>query len=198
MHLSGLDIVIISVIGLSILTGLFRGFIKELMAICIWGAAFFLAAFYTTKVALLLQPFISDATVRKILAFVIILLGTLILGGLCNALLSFMLNKTGLNGTDRILGMGFGFIRGVLIVALLILVAQMTSLPYQAYAQSSNLYHKFDPIVTWMKQWVPSFLTQIKKVDPVLSEPNKVSDNLKNNINNSLGNSSSMELIKDL
>jgi membrane protein required for colicin V production len=166
MHWYWLDVVILSVIGLSMITGLFRGFVKELMAICIWGSAFTLAAIYTTEMSFMLQPLIHEATVRKIVAFVLILLITLLLGGLCNALLSFVLNRTGLHGTDRVLGMGFGFIRGVFIVALIILVIEMTSIPYQSYAQNSWVSKQFNPLVAWMHRFLPNFLAQVKTIEP--------------------------------
>lgn len=46
-HLVGVDYVIISIIVLSILTGLFRGVVKELMALGIWVVALWSAAHFS-------------------------------------------------------------------------------------------------------------------------------------------------------
>ncbi len=69
-----------------------------------------------------------------------------------------MLKRAGLSGTDRTLGMGFGFIRGVFIVSLLMVAVRMTSLPYQKYAQESNLYSRFDPVVALIYSHLPQFI----------------------------------------
>lgn len=156
------DIVIAAIIALSVITGLFRGFIKELIALCIWILAIWLAITYTRTISPWFEAYIHDQTVCFVVAFVAILLVTIILGGVCNAVLSYILTRSGLSGTDRILGMAFGFVRGVFIVSLLMLVVKMTSIPHEAYAQQSLLYSKFEPIVNWLQQFTPAMLQRIK------------------------------------
>lgn len=160
-----LDYAIIAVVGLSVITGLFRGFVKELIALCIWILAIWLAFTYTPLLDPWLQHYIQDKTARTAVAFIGILLVTIIVGGLFNALLSFILRRSGLSGTDRLLGMGFGFIRGVFIVALLMLVIKMTSVPYQEYAKESTLSAKFDPLVSWLYGHMPDFIQHVKEFD---------------------------------
>ncbi len=160
-----LDFVIIAVIGLSVITGLFRGFVKELIALCVWILAIWLSLTYSSRLDPWLQPYIHDKTARTALAFVGILLATLIVGGLFNAMLSFILKRSGLSGTDRLLGMGFGFVRGVFIVALLMVVVKMTAIPYQAYTSASRLYSKFDPLVNWIYGYLPDLMKQVGVFD---------------------------------
>lgn len=160
-----MDYAILVVIGLSVLTGLFRGFLKELIALCVWVLAIWLAFYYTESVEHWLLPYFHEETLRKVTAFIAILLTTLIIGGLLNILLGLLIARSGLSGTDRILGMGFGFIRGVFIVALVMLVIQFTSLPYETYAQTSRLYAKFTPVVSWLSGFVPQFVHQVKAYD---------------------------------
>ncbi len=160
-----LDYFIIAVIGLSVITGLFRGFVKELIALCVWITAIWLAYNYSHIVDTWLQPYIDEKTIRGAASFVAILFATLIAGSLLNAVLSFILSRSGLSGTDRVLGMGFGFIRGVFIVALMMLVVKMTSLPYQQYSSQSQLYAKFDPLVSWLSSLTPNLIQQVKAFD---------------------------------
>jgi membrane protein required for colicin V production len=61
--------------------------------------------------------------------------------------------------------MGFGFVRGVFIVALLMVAVKMTSLPYQQYAQESKLYTRFDPVVAVIYGHLPDVIKQVKTVD---------------------------------
>lgn len=160
------DGVIIGILALSVITGLVRGFVKELVAICIWVVAIWFAYHYYKIVAGWLAPYIHEDTAQSVAAFVLIMLGTIIVGSLVNALLSFILHSTGLTGTDRLLGMGFGFVRGVFIVALLILAVKMTSLiPAGDYTRQSYLYAKFDPIVNWLYGFTPNLISQMKVLD---------------------------------
>lgn len=159
------DYVILAVIGLSVLTGLFRGFVKEIIALCVWVLAIWLAATYSEAFSGWVHTYIKDKTACLAVAFVLILVGTLIVGGIFNAFLSFLLHRSGLSGTDRLLGMGFGFVRGVFIVALIMLVLKMTSAPYQEYTKQSKLYAQFDPLVAWLYSYTPEFIKHMKLFD---------------------------------
>lgn len=160
-----IDYVILSVIGLSVITGLFRGFVKELIALCVWVLAIWLAMTYSSVVDPWLQPHIQDKTVRTVVAFLAVLFATIIVGGLFNAMLSFILRRSGLSGTDRLLGMGFGLVRGVFIVALLMLVIKMTSLSHEEYTSKSRLYPKFDPLVSWLYGYMPDLISKVAVFD---------------------------------
>lgn len=156
---------ILSIIGLSILTGLFRGFIKELIALCVWALAVWLSYHYADNIFPLLEPYVKDETVRKGLSYLIIVFSVLLVGGIANALLGFMIKQSGLSGTDRSLGMLFGLVRGVFIVAIAMIAVQMTSLPYKTYAKESKLYAHFEPMVNWLDGYMPEFIKQVKAVD---------------------------------
>lgn len=160
-----IDFIIIGIIGLSVVTGLFRGFVKELIALGVWIIAIWVAFTYSTEVAQWLNPYIHDKTARAVVAFVGILLVIIIVGGLFNAILSFILRRSGLSGTDRLLGMGFGFVRGVFIVALLMLVVEIAAVPHKAYTDQSRLYSKFTPLVNWLSGFMPKFIKHVKVFD---------------------------------
>ncbi|VEH85298.1 colicin V (plasmid) [Legionella adelaidensis] len=112
-----------------------------------------------------MQKYIQDKTARTAAAFIGVLLAALVVGGLFNAILSFVLKRTGLSGPDRLLGMGFGFVRGVFIVALMMTVIKLTSLPYQQYRSESQLYQHFDPMVSWLSSHMPDVLQKVKSID---------------------------------
>lgn len=159
------DIAIVIIIGLSVFTGLIRGFVKELIALAVWILAFWVAYHYSHHLDPWLQKYIQDQTVRKVTAFILVLIGTLVAGGLVNAILGFIMKRSGLSGTDRILGMGFGFVRGVFIVALIMVVIKMTSLPHEEYSKESKLYAQFDPVVNWLSTLMPDVIQKVKALD---------------------------------
>ncbi|HAT8178773.1 TPA: CvpA family protein [Legionella pneumophila] len=165
MQLQWVDIAIVAIIALSVLTGLFRGFVKELVALCVWILAIWLGFNYSQSLDPWLSSYIQEQSVRTAIGFIIILFATLFVGGVVNAILSFILKRAGLSGTDRTLGMGFGFLRGVFIVALIMVAVKMTSLPYEEYSQKSKLYARFDPVVALLYSHLPEFIKQVKTVD---------------------------------
>lgn len=165
MQVQWVDIAIAVIIGLSVLTGLFRGFVKELVALCVWVLAIWFGLHYSQSLDPWLKGYIQEQSARTAIGFVIILFATLLAGGIINALLSFILKRAGLSGTDRTLGMMFGFIRGVFIVALLMVAVKLTSFPFEDYAKESVLYPKFDPVVALLSAHMPDFIKQMKAVD---------------------------------
>ena len=85
---SGVDYIILIIIGLSVITGLFRGFIKELFALGIWIAALWGAGHYSTQFSDLLKPWVNQSELRLFATFIVIVLLVLLAGGLLNSLLS--------------------------------------------------------------------------------------------------------------
>ena len=165
MGMHWLDLVIIGVISLSILTGVIRGFIKELIALCIWVLAIWMGYQYAPLLDPYLNSWISDKSIRFIAGFVIIMVSTLITGGIFNAVLGILMKKSGLSGTDRILGIVFGFARGFFIVTLGLLVLQMTSLSREEQTKDSRLMVMFQPSVQWISARVPSILAKMRTLD---------------------------------
>lgn len=165
-NFSIIDGVILGILALSVVTGLVRGFVKELIALCVWVIAIWLGITYADTAGIYLKKYINDEAARHAAGFVIILLLTVITGSLFNALLGFILKNTGLSGTDRLLGMVFGFVRGVFIVSLIILAVKVTDLmPSQEHLNSSLLYAKFTPMVDWLHKVSPDFIKQSDNVE---------------------------------
>ncbi len=169
------DIAIITIIILSVITGLIRGLIKEIIAFSVWLLAFWVAYHYSYQLEPLINKYIHDANITKLVAFISFFVGTLVAGGLVNALLGFILKRSGLSGTDRLLGMGFGFTRGVFIVSFLMLMVQITAIP-ENYSRQSVLYPKFQPIVQWMSGFTPRFLEEAKSLSTATTHPKEQSE----------------------
>jgi membrane protein required for colicin V production len=165
MTISWVDLAILGVVVLSMITGLFRGFVKETVALGVWILAFWFFFHHSDLLDPLLTPYIHNPTMKGIAEFFAILLGSFILGGIVNFSISFFMRRTGLSGTDRLFGMGFGFIRGVFIVAVLILGLQVAGMSIETYENQSIFYAKFDPIVKWLSGYVPEFIKHVKSLD---------------------------------
>lgn len=157
-NFNGVDYAIISVIGLSSLISLIRGFVKEALSLAGWIIAFWVGLTFCNELSNHLVKMINSIPVRTAVSFFLLFAGTLIMMSLINHIISCIVNKTGLSGTDRILGVLFGFGRGVFVVAVLLLVAKMSSLPNEKLWQESQLIPSFRPIEIWLHGFIPEDL----------------------------------------
>lgn len=167
---NGVDYAIIVIIALSVLTGLVRGFVRELIALCVWLGAIWVGFTYSSDVSPYIRGYIQDPTLRTVISFVLLLLATLLIGGLVSTALSFVLSRSPLRGTDRLLGMGFGFVRGTFIIALMIGILNMTSLGKDRIFKRGELYQHFKPLSDWMFSFTPKLLDQVNKKAHIESE----------------------------
>lgn len=152
------DYTIIAVISMSAVMGLVRGFIKEAFALVLWIAAVWVATHYSRELSLLLQTSISYPSARIAASFGLLFFATLILGSLISFLLSQLIEKTGLSGSDRLLGMLFGIGRGAVLVSMLVILAGVTPLPEDPWWKQSVLIPPFQALAVWLKSQMPAGL----------------------------------------
>lgn len=150
------DYVIIGIISLSALMSLFKGFVKEALSLVVWILSAWVSWTYFHQLSNYLVNWIEVPSVRLAAAFLIILISLLILGGLIVYLISFIVDKTGLSATDRIIGLVFGGLRGVLLVTLLVLLAGLTPIPEDPWWQQSILIGYFEALVIKLQLWLPT------------------------------------------
>lgn len=151
-----LDLVIIGIIFLSSIISVMRGFIREVLSLVSWVVAIWVALIFYANLASLLVPYIETHTFRLAIAFFVLFVVTLILGALVNHLISQLVEKTGLTGTDRALGVIFGLIRGVAIVTILVMMAGLTPMPSDAWWQNALLIDHFEQLAVWFTGLLPA------------------------------------------
>lgn len=154
------DIVLLAILGLSALIGLWRGFLSEVMSLLIWVAAFWLAFAFGPTVADMFQSHVDAPTARWFLGYSTVFVLALTLGGLLNWLLGKLVQSTGLSGTDRMLGLGFGLLRGAAVACALVLVLGFTPMPQEPVWQQSQLVPGFARGAEWMRGWLPEALAE--------------------------------------
>jgi len=149
------DYGILSVIAVSALLSVFRGFVREAISLASWIVSIIVAIAFTDDIAELLGPYLSVPSVRLIVAFFGLFVITLFVGGLVSSLMGKLIDKTGLSGTDRAAGMLFGIVRGVGIVAVLVLLAGLTPLPNDPWWNASLFIPRFVELAIWLRDMIP-------------------------------------------
>ena len=148
-----LDGIILVVVGFSALVSLLRGFVKEALSLLIWFVAFAVAVALSPRLGFMLSGWFAHETLRLIGAFIILFIGTLIVGGLVNQLIISLVSKAGLGPLDRLLGTIFGALRGAIIVLVCLLVApKIVAVENQGWWQESRLVPKFLLLEDWAVQ----------------------------------------------
>jgi len=116
--MTGFDIAVLLLVGLSGVTGFMRGFVQEILGLLAWAFALFAINRLHTPMAEFFDPPIGTHSGAAILAFAVLLL-------VPYAVVKLVANWAGkrsrasvLGPIDRVIGLGFGAVKGMIIVVL--------------------------------------------------------------------------------
>lgn len=154
------DYVVLATLGASVVIGVCRGLVKEVLSLAGWVVAFFVANAYGAKFAAMLPEAIPGATVRLIIAFIALFIGARLLMGLVSMAIGALVSATGLSPLDRLFGAAFGFLRGVLIVLAVVTVCAMTSVPQQPFWKNATLRPAVEGTARLIKPLLPEALAR--------------------------------------
>ena len=165
--MASFDIAILCVILVSTLISLIRGFVKESISLATWMIAGFIAIYYHQHLSEILMPhfvdmsisFINPSLLSMAVAFALLFIATLIVGAIVNFMVSQLVSKTGLSGTDKLLGMIFGAARGILIITIIVFaLLAYTTFPSQPWWTESILVDHFKDASVMLKDFMPQDL----------------------------------------
>ena len=133
-----LDWILLGVVLLSLVLGLWRGLVYEVLSLLNWLASFVLAQWWAPTLAVGLPMGNASEPVRYAAAFVLIFVGSLFALGLVAALVSKLISAVGLRPVDRILGALFGALRGAVLLLAVAVVVGMTPARSSPWWQESR------------------------------------------------------------
>lgn len=163
MHL--VDGIVLIVILLSVLIGIFRGFVKEIIALISWILALWIAINFCEQASEFIPASVETSWIRLSIAFGVLFVLTLIVGGIFNFVVNQLVSKTGLSGTDRILGFIFGAFRGAVIVTVVAMVASsFTDMEEESWWKTSVSMPYFETMSDQLKTYLPVSLQE--RLDP--------------------------------
>lgn len=148
--LNWVDWAIISVLSVSTLLSLWRGFAREALSLVGWIAGFVLAALFAESFAEFLIGFIDNDSARYVAAYAMIVVSVLMLSNMVAVIIGQLIRLTGLGVLDRLLGTVFGFARGVIILLVVVfLVREMLPEANQQILVQSQLLPHLDLLMQW-------------------------------------------------
>ncbi len=150
------DLSILAIIGVSVTISVWRGFTKEAFSLIGWVIAAWVGLAFADNIQSLLSSQIDSLSLRLVVAFAILFVSTLLLAAIANHLATQLIQSTGLGGTDRVVGIIFGVLRGCFVVAVMVMVAGLTPLPTEKWWQASTLLPIFQDMALWLRDFLPN------------------------------------------
>ncbi len=182
--LNFVDYGLIAVFVFSMLIGLRRGLVKEVVSVVTWVAALFVAVQFAaplsasfsgvthsiqaslSNVVTAVGANVSTEGAASMLAvgisFFILFVGTLILGSIVGGILSSAAELPGINLVNSICGAGFGFARGFLFNLVLIFLVQLTSFGQESLWTQSMITNAYQPAVAWLGDAIQPGIQNLK------------------------------------
>ena len=156
--MNGLDFAVIAILLLSILLGLWRGLLYEVLSLLGWPFAIILSKLSATSIAPLIP--VAQEEMRVTAAYALVFIAALIAWSLLTRLVAKLLKAMGSDWADRAMGGVFGAMRGVLIVLVLVWLAGLTRVPEQPFWRASLTGRMLENIAIPTKAWLPDSMAQ--------------------------------------
>jgi len=122
-----LDWVLLLLLVVSIIASFRKGFSRELIGLVTGIVALICGLWFYGSAGAWLLPYVSSRQVANFCGFLIIFMCVLVAGAIVGHLFSRLVKAAGLSFFDRILGAGFGAVRGLLLaVALIVAIVAFT------------------------------------------------------------------------
>lgn len=149
------DYLVLLIVATSLLLGMWRGVVGEIIALAAWVLALFAAKWWGTGLS---QWFvgIADPTLRTVAGWTVVFVAVLVAMALLRLALRGLIKALGMSLSDRLLGIIFGVARGLVIVLILVALGGMTALPREKWWSEAYFAAPLETAVLASKSWLPS------------------------------------------
>jgi membrane protein required for colicin V production len=149
------DVFILGVVIASVLVSVYRGFFREALSLTAWVVAIIGAVRLAPYLAPQFASLVENEAMLTVIAFVVSFLFLLILLSILNMFI-VRLWPDGLKGVDKTLGALFGLIRGGLLVAMVVMIAELTTIPQAIWWQKSAFVPAAQYVSNQIRAWIPN------------------------------------------
>lgn len=156
-QLNNLDVIFLILIGLSALVGIARGFTKELLSIVGWLVAAVCVYYLTPIINPIMKNYISSEMLSTLVSGMLILLVVCIFWVLAVDKIASSIRQSKLSPLDRIFGMFFGILRGVIVVVLIemMIVSVIPEDSKKGVFAESKIFQMAGDIATPVREMIP-------------------------------------------
>lgn len=154
--MGALDLFFLIVVALSVILGMWRGLVYEVLSVGGWVLAFFAAQRYGHWVGALLPLNEVAEPLRMVVGFVAVFVAVAFLAAGVAWLSKLLIQSAGMRPVDRMLGGAFGVMRAVFLLLALAMVVQMTPLKQNEHWQTSRGAVWLERGLLGLKDWMPS------------------------------------------
>ena len=116
--MTGFDVAVLLVVGVGAVTGFMRGFVQELLALLAWVFTLFAIRFLHTPLNSALDGLVGTSSGASVLAFALLLLVPYGVVKLVSRWAGQRSRNSVLGPIDRVIGFGFGAVKGIIIAVL--------------------------------------------------------------------------------
>ncbi len=150
-----LDWALLAVFAISVLIGLVRGFMREVISLAGWIAGIWLAVRFAAEIGTIF-PFAAEwPTARTAVAAALIVVICVFAAALLGWLLRELLRAARLSAADRTLGGLFGLARGALIVGLVVFLVRDTSIYREPLWRESLMLPPIEAALAFALRQIP-------------------------------------------
>jgi len=133
------DYLIIATVVVSGTVGLFRGLLREVIAVCTWIVAAFVAWHFSSSLEPHLGGLLAQEGVRSWAARLLLFFAVLLLGHAVGVIVNYFVRLSLFAGVDRFLGLLFGLVRGALIVGAAVIACETVRMDSEPWWHDSML-----------------------------------------------------------
>ena len=140
MNLNWIDIVVLTIIVSSGVFAFFKGFIREAFSIIGLIAATILSFKFYRPFSVYLKSIIAAKPLREFITFILLFFILLAIVAFISYMAKKIFQKAGLTFYDKLLGLLFGVVRGILIAYILIIIIETTKIAPKDLKNSKTYY----------------------------------------------------------
>ena len=150
------DYSIVALVSVTLIIGTMRGCSREVISLLCWVVGFWASLHFSLSISATLQSFISDHQKRFAIAFITILISTILV---CSFLQHWLTNRVKQNYNHTAImellgGLTCGIMQGVVITTIVVFLAGLTAVPTNSWWQESSLLPSFQILVIWLRDHV--------------------------------------------
>ena len=116
--MTGFDYVVLLFVGIGAVGGFMRGFVEEVLSLAAWCLALLAVHYFHETGTYFLSGYLPNQTGAGVLAFFLLLLVPYLLARLFARRMGTASRKSAVAPIDRMLGFGFGSVKGFIIVVM--------------------------------------------------------------------------------